>query len=41
MRAFCYLVELTAGPHHPELSSGYHLMGRVYQDVGSAIMALR
>lgn len=41
MRAFCYLVELAAGPHHPELSSAYHNMGRAYQDLGSAIMALR
>ncbi|CAN0520112.1 unnamed protein product, partial [Ectocarpus sp. 12 AP-2014] len=41
MRAFCYLVELTAGPNHPELSNAYHRMGRAYQDLGSAIMALR
>lgn len=41
MRAFCYLVELTAGPHHPELASGYHKMGRAYQEVGSVMMALR
>ncbi|CAN0073846.1 unnamed protein product, partial [Sphacelaria rigidula] len=41
MRAFCYLVELTAGPHHPELASGYHRMGRAYQEIGSVMMALR
>lgn len=41
MRAFCYLVELTAGPNHPELAAGYHRMGRAYQEVGSVMMALR
>ncbi|CAN0120777.1 unnamed protein product [Hapterophycus canaliculatus] len=41
MRAFCFLVELAAGPSHPELSNAYHRMGRAYQDLGSAIMALR
>lgn len=41
MRAYCYLVELTAGPNHPELANGYHRMGRAYQDVGSVMMALR
>lgn len=41
MRAFCYLVELASGPNHPELSNAYHRMGRAYQDLGSAIMALR
>ncbi|CAM9346713.1 unnamed protein product [Ectocarpus sp. 6 AP-2014] len=40
MRAFCYLVELTAAPNHQELSNAYHRMGKAYQDLGSAIMAL-
>ncbi|CBJ34157.1 hypothetical protein Esi_1144_0002 [Ectocarpus siliculosus] len=41
MRAFCYLVELTAAPNHRELSNAYHRMGKAYQDLGSRIMALR
>ncbi|CAN0118297.1 unnamed protein product, partial [Discosporangium mesarthrocarpum] len=40
MRAFCYLLEVTCGPHHPELATGYHRMGRNYQEVGHVIMAL-
>lgn len=41
MRAFCYLLELTAGPNHPDLANGYHRMGKAYQDVGCGMMALR
>ncbi|CAM9312088.1 unnamed protein product [Choristocarpus tenellus] len=41
MQAFCYLLELTSGPNHPEVAAGYHRMGRSYQEVGHVIMALR
>ena len=39
--AFCYLIELLAGPNHPDICVAYQHMGKLYYDVGFAEMSQR
>ncbi|KAG5189837.1 clustered mitochondria-domain-containing protein [Tribonema minus] len=40
MRAYCYLLELSAGPRHPDLSTSYLHLAQMYADVKQPNMSV-
>jgi len=41
LKAYVYLVELVAGPRHPEITSAYQRMGLIFQEIGNLGMAMK